>query len=78
EEALSLAASQEAAERFWEEASEECKQCVYDNNIPFKFMMAWNEFRSCCSECQRRLLDNPVLGFLQLIGCIYQLIVTAA
>jgi len=78
EEALSLAASQEAAERFWEEASEECKQCVYDNNIPFKFMMAWNEFQSCCSECQRRLLDNPVLGFLQLIGCIYQLIVTAA
>ncbi len=78
EETLSLAASQEAAKRFWEEASEECKQCVYDNNIPFKFMMAWKKFQNCYSECQRRILDNPVLGFLQLIECIYQLIVTVA
>jgi len=73
--------TQEQLEQFWDQASEECKNCVQSNNVIIQVYAAWFEYQGCTKEILSRPLWNPLqllAAFFDYLRCLYTLIATVA
>lgn len=81
--------SEEQLGQFWEQASEECKNCVYQNNIIGQAISAWQSYQQCREKGLTLLARGPdgrifvhplsyVDGLTRALICLLKLIETLA